>query len=398
MTHAVLKLDAPEASAGLVQKWDRAGAVAQVERTPQGGIKAEAYLTRTGVLEYLLPNGQVSRQYRPPEEVFKADSLATLESAPVTDNHPYAQGGFVTPGNFRALSCGHATGIGQDGNKVKATVYVQDQSLIAKVLKKDSVEISCGYLCREDWTPGVTPEGEKYDCVHRDIRYNHVAVVPKGRAGSEVRIKLDSSGRPVSESETETENRKVTHMLTIKIDGTDYPLGTEAEIKAAVAAYGRYQAAQQGKLDALTGERDAAREEARLAKSKASPEAIAEAVRARVALIQSATKALGSEAMAKLDSDDAIRMAVIAKVYPALKLDGKSGDYMAAMFDAACAHLQAESARDPGGVTKLANALNSPPQNADNAPKLDKAEEARAKMLSENAKAAEMPLLLSKKA
>jgi hypothetical protein len=35
-------------------------------------------------------------------------------------------------------------------------------------------------------TPGVSPQGEKYDGVMRDIVGNHVALVKEGRAGADV--------------------------------------------------------------------------------------------------------------------------------------------------------------------------------------------------------------------
>jgi hypothetical protein len=49
-------------------------------------------------------------------------------------------------------------------------------------------ELSNGYRSTIDFTPGITPSGERYDAVQKEIRGNHVAVVAKGRAGPECRI------------------------------------------------------------------------------------------------------------------------------------------------------------------------------------------------------------------
>ena len=48
-------------------------------RLPSGGLRLSGELTKSGVFEYTDANGQVVREYRPPEEVSKADSLASIE-------------------------------------------------------------------------------------------------------------------------------------------------------------------------------------------------------------------------------------------------------------------------------------------------------------------------------
>lgn len=165
---------------------------ATFSRTPTGGLRVPASLTRTGVLTYRNQDGTTRREYRPADEVFKADSLQSLEDAPVTDLHPAKM---VDGANHRELSRGHVRDGRKDGKFVAATVLVQDADLVAKVERRDRVEVSCGYRCRFDATPGVTPEGERYDGVQRDIVYNHVALLPAGtgRAGREVALRLDAA-------------------------------------------------------------------------------------------------------------------------------------------------------------------------------------------------------------
>jgi hypothetical protein len=53
--------------------------------------------------------------------------------------------------------------------------------------------------------PGVTHEGERYDLVQTQIRYNHLAVVGRARAGSVARLRMDSMTQ-----------------RTFKIDGQDH--------------------------------------------------------------------------------------------------------------------------------------------------------------------------------
>ncbi|HSY24222.1 MAG TPA: DUF2213 domain-containing protein [Polyangiaceae bacterium] len=174
-----------------IQRYDlRSG---EVTRTSSGGRVASARVTRTGVLTYRLPDGSTRREYRPPEEVFAPDSLASLAHATLTDDHP---GGKVTPDNWRRMTIGHIAGSPQrDGKFVAAELHLQHGDAIDKAEGGELADCSCGYDCMFDPTPGVSPEGEKYDGIQRGIRYNHVALGPPGwgRAGREVSMRLDSA-------------------------------------------------------------------------------------------------------------------------------------------------------------------------------------------------------------
>ena len=87
----------------------------------------------------------------------------------------------------------------RDGDFVSCEVRIQDADAIKDVEDGRLCEVSCGYTCRLDNTPGVY-NGEPYDCIQRHIRYNHAAIGPKGwgRAGSEVRLRMDAEGVLVS--------------------------------------------------------------------------------------------------------------------------------------------------------------------------------------------------------
>jgi hypothetical protein len=99
----------------------------------------------------------------------------------------------VTPQNTRELRRGHVSGdVRADGDKIAAALVIDDAELIEKIAAGKVREISCGYRCDTEETPGVH-EGEAYDRIQRNIRYNHVAVLRRGRAGSDVRIRLDGN-------------------------------------------------------------------------------------------------------------------------------------------------------------------------------------------------------------
>lgn len=200
-----------------------------VDRTQVGGARVPARLSRTGVLTYINPDGSKRRELRLASEIFKADSLATLEHAPVIDIKDHT--GMVTPETWRKVSLGHVINVRQDGKFIVGDLLVQDQGTLDQIENKDRTEISCGYRCVLDMTPG-TYEGEAYDCVQRNIRYNHAALCPpnRGRAGPEVGLRLDSNAPTWSETHLDNDEETEAMTMKIKLDGREFVYGSEEHI------------------------------------------------------------------------------------------------------------------------------------------------------------------------
>lgn len=159
-------------------------------------------------------------------------------------------------------------------------------------------ELSAGYRYRADMTPGVTPDGEPYDGVMRELKFNHVAIVREGRAGPDVHV---ADELPTEISLMPLKHRKLIAALTqkfpaiAKLSATellafDEELGEvpaksvvtldEKESKAAVDAALDAKRASHGKDAELTeAEREEALEKARDKKAKDS--AAADAKRAK---------------------------------------------------------------------------------------------------------------------
>ncbi len=143
--------------------------------------------------------------YRPPEEVFHPEFIASLEGKSVTDNHPPQ---WVDPDNFSRYSMGHLQNVRkgpeplEDGEwPLLADLVIASEPLVSKVRNKIARENSLGY----DYS--IRREGDKI--VQCDMSGNHNAVVQDGRAGDEVRINdsadggtvlLDGSVTPITES------------------------------------------------------------------------------------------------------------------------------------------------------------------------------------------------------
>lgn len=230
--------------------------LSNVRRTPTGGVIVECAATRCGIFIYTDTNGKTIREYRPPEEVFAAASLATLKGAAVTEKHPPVM---VNPDNWSIYSRGNVVEDsikrGTD-NHVILDLAVNAADTIRGIDSGALCEASCGYDCDLDNTPGVTPEGEAYDRIQRNIRYNHVALGPKdwARGGNTVCLRLDSKGNQCLDgvSKVQTPRKRTSPMIqlpkierlkghVLRIDGVEYRLKTaegrrqvDAALKTAV--------------------------------------------------------------------------------------------------------------------------------------------------------------------
>lgn len=141
-------------------------------------------IARTGAQEYmareLMLDGDPERPVvvdRRPEDVFEPAVLASFEGKPVTDGHPPEN---VGPENYTAYSRGHVQNVRREGDFIVADLYINDKALASDIQNGVKREVSCGYTCN------YVPDGAGYR--QERIRGNHVAVVPRGRAGHEVAI------------------------------------------------------------------------------------------------------------------------------------------------------------------------------------------------------------------
>lgn len=351
-----------------------------------------AALTRTGVLEYHDAQGGIRREYRPPSEVFDAASLRSLEDAPITDLHP---AGMVTPATYQQVARGHIRDGRQDGKFVGAQVIVQDAGLVAAIEHRDRGEISMGYSCDLETISGVSPEGEHYDAIQRNIRYNHAALIPTGtgRAGTECALRLDSSAVACE-----------TCTMRIRFDGKFYDLSKPEEarafeeafaaaekvrtdsatdltaLRAQVAALSGERATALTQVATLTGERDAAMRDRDAARTDAAdardPKKVAERVEARGRLEARARETLGAEAKFDGIDDSELMLRAVLAADPGAKarLDSYRQDnkptpayeaYLSARFDALQSTTAPATARaalmgNPAGGSNITGRTDAP--------------------------------------
>lgn len=155
-------------------------------------------LSKVGVFSYsgnqigsdLDPN-KIYQIYRPEEELSDDETINSFRLLPFTDEH--AMLGSEDEGMLPAEKKGVHGVIGEDvyydDGYLKGNLKIFSEKL-ADLINSGKKELSIGYRCLYDMTPGVY-NGEKYDGIQRNIRGNHLALVEEGRSGHDVSV-LDS--------------------------------------------------------------------------------------------------------------------------------------------------------------------------------------------------------------
>lgn len=346
------------------------------DRTEEGYLKAKAYLGRTGIQIYRTDDGKTVRELRLPDEVFAPETMESALHKVLADPHPPVM---LDASNTQQYQRGFIAGpIGREqGENVE--YLTTDLLIVTAQATIDAIdegrgELSLGYLCDLEYTPGVHPVWGEYDAIQRNIRINHVARVDRGRAGPEVKVRFDACEvetatpeDPKPEQNINKEERST--MIKIRIDGH--------EVEVSEAAKAAYEAETVKKDNALKAEKERAEAEAQRADAaeKQLSDAKAEATTAkanldaanekitelnsqdldarldeRAALIADAKLILGKDYSARGKSDDQIRSDAVAKALPDLKLDSYTDDqkpvYIRARFDGVVAEAK-KGHRDP---------------------------------------------------
>lgn len=313
-------------------------------KTDEGYLVDTPIVGRVGVQTYINADGTVRKEFRPPEEVFNADALASFVGKPMTDGHP--QGG-VNAGNFKKLTIGTMLSAGkQDGDYVRAEIIIQDAEAIAKAIKGGVRELSLGYQVNLDETPGEY-NGEKYDAIQRNIRANHIALVPRARAGKMARLNLDAG-----HAHQITEVLMTDKLGRVRLDtGIEYDAAPEVahaldKMRDDAATLKTQLTAAKSDAEKLAGERDTLKARvdgftAEIAKVKADAMDAARAEIKERAALEKAAEGFKIDHAGK--SDREVKEAVIKSVRADADLTGKSDEYVQAAFDMSVS-LKADSA------------------------------------------------------
>lgn len=355
---------------------DRAS-IGGVRTTRDGYLVAEARIARTGVQTYRAGElglkdraaGEVVRVFRPADEVFAPDSMASLAHRPVTMDHPAEN---VEAKNWRKYAVGQTGGeVARDGDFVKVPLALMDAAAIDAV-QAGKRELSVGYSCTLDFTAGVTDSGEPYDAVQRGIRGNHLAVCDIARGGSMLRIgdkEKTMTTKTITFDGLPVEVTDAAEAVINKLTGVVTALETRAvDAEKQVGTLTAEAQAKDGKIAALEADLADARDPAKLAAK----------VQARAALVDAAKKLAPSLTIADSMADAEIRRAAVA-----VRLGDKAKDMADAAIEGAFAALT------PAGPDPLAQAIGdsaNAPAIADARAKAEAARAAQLKSLADGYK------------
>jgi hypothetical protein len=296
-------------------------------------VDPAAVLTRAGIFDYRDPaTGKTTKEYRPPEEVFRADHLLALNAVPIISGVHDRVNSTNAKGKIEGIIMGPGR---QDGENLVAPVKIWHTEPVDQGGLR---EFSLCYEIDLDTTPGEI-NGVRYDAVQRNIRNpNHLLLCKTGRAGV-ARLNLDAADDTEAD-EPVVKPKELNNMSKVRIDnGIEYEAAPEVAVYIgslikAVADVQKDKDGLQARLDAA----DAKNKE--LEKSVVTARGEGEsAARSRLKL-----EAVAATHKVEFKSDTAdkdIRIAVIKAIRgDSFDAADKSDSYLEVAFDLAVAEKQ----------------------------------------------------------
>lgn len=333
-------------------KFTDAAELVGTRKTSDGYLVADVRVARAGNVQRYTgaevgkPDMDFVDVYRPEEEVFKRDALASFAHRPVTIDHPSDA---VSADNWKSLAVGQiGEDVARDGEFVRVPMILMDRRAIDAVASGKR-EISMGYMSRVDFGDGVTPDGTPYNAVQRDLRMNHAAIVDRGRAGPECRIgdwvapdAGSHPAQPVKERSMTDANKQslVVDGLTVSLDARDAEIVKRTidnlTSKLADAEKAKEDMEREKAKEDEEHEKDMAKKDAMIDELKGQvldTEALDARVQARADLISTAKAIVGDSLEFKGKPDGEIRKAVVVAKLGDEAIAGKSDAYVDARFD-----------------------------------------------------------------
>lgn len=302
--------------------------VGDTKETKEGYLVATAKVARTGVQKYYASElGDVAAQagfnpsdivrvYRHPDQVFAQDTLNSLTRVPVTIDHPRES---VNADNWSQYAVGEVgDAFTKDGEWIVVNPMIKDAKGI-EAAKTTHREISMGYNANIV----KARDGIDADFEMADIRMNHLALVPRGRAGSQARIGDSWGAAPISDNQpgdTPTTVKKGGHMAdstkavilgdsVVQVAASDALLieqFKDASAKALADAEAKHNAAIEAKDEEI------GKLKAELADAKKAAEIDVDALVAARTELVAQVKAIDAKIDAKGLSDADLRKAAVA--------------------------------------------------------------------------------------
>lgn len=326
--------------------------VGSVKDTKEGYLVATARVARTGNQLYLAseigdaaskagfkPN-DVVRVHRHPDQVFSDATLNSITRVPVTLDHPPEE---VNSTNWADYSKGEVgDAYTREAEWIVVNPMVKDAHA-AQAARTTHREISMGYSAEIV----KARDGIDADFEMRNITMNHLALVPKGRAGDKARIGDTWGVAPVNDNEpTQTGNTPtktkvagglMTKTVILGDAAVTVPVADAVAIEAFKAASAKSLADAQSTHDAAVAAKDAELSKLQAKLDDATAKILSDAdldakVAARAELVSTA-KAIAPEVKTEGVKDADIRKAVVVAKLGDTAIADKSEAYIDARFD-----------------------------------------------------------------
>ena len=266
-----------------------------VTKTDEGFLMVKAPIAKVGVMSYVLKDGSVRRELVDQETLTNVDSIKSLKLKPVTNTHPQEKIVTTKTAKFRNVGAVGDAEFKSDALFAEFSITHQDA---IKDVDKGRKQLSPGYRVDLKMESGIF-EGERYDAIQRNRRYNHLAIVDNARGGDELKLNIDhcdsDDGIQFINNKNDEESKD---MESIRIDtGLSYDGAREVA---------NYVTKLESKNDGLKDDVKAANEKASKAEAKAdslseevkelkkvdSQEVINAAVKERITLEKTASRVL----------------------------------------------------------------------------------------------------------
>jgi hypothetical protein len=367
-------------------------------RTNDGYMVVRAKAARTGVYSYTGAEVDPENRHglrdqanvnvlRDEATVFDKKAIHSFIGKPITDNHPNEA---VTAENWRDHARGVVMGAVRDGEHLSFDLLLTDADAIQAV-DGGKRELSNGYAAELEFGDFQAADGTACPVRQASIRGNHVAIVDRGRAGSECRIAdaarcgslpadlfeflIDertyndgSDGHTNDPARRETSNSGGSQVATKTITFDGLPLEVTDAAEAAItkllnqakAIEDKLAASETkvGELTATVSTRDGeiAALNQKLEDAKVSPEKLEQLARDRAELVAT-VKAIDPNIVTDGKSESDIRKAVVT---------AKLGDSAKDMDDAAVAgafRVLAKDVKPAEQTDALRSVIGSQPVN-----------------------------------
>lgn len=364
-----------------LQKTELNGIEDPFKRTSEGYLKGCAIITNIGVFPYRNADGSITRELRHPDDVFDELSLESLKMKPIANEHPENIIDMSNIKDFQVGTLGSETRI--DAYHVAVPIIITDKQTIEDVEQGRKRGLSAGYnLYLEDQAGNYL--GTQYDKRQRNIRYNHVALVDRGRAGDAARIKMDSIIKDTTsayfigwDNKNKAKEENMPDLINIKIDEVDYQAEKEVvkshkKLEKTVKDTELKIEEMKKEKDTIQAERDTFKSkvdklEKELKDAKNNKDEINNAVKKRLSLLIAA-ETVGVE-IKEDELDIEIQKRVISKHFPDLDLQNKSDEYIQACFDTTMKTIEDRNDRNKRGNDKQNEDDNKESRNSDEARK-----------------------------